>query len=293
MSTVAAPTLEDYTRSSWRRGLSLYLDHPFIHAGRWFGYMSRRLWPGRVLHFTDGDGNRYVSLKNNFTSLAVAVLGERDPNVMLFLRRWIRPGFVVCDVGANIGTYSLPLARLVGERGHVLAFEPNRSTRACLRQNLRQNLLHNVSVVPAAAGPASGSARLVVTADNLGEVHLASPAQRGDVTVDVATIDAEVERRGLRRVDFIKLDVEGFELAALRGATRTLAANPRLLIQTEIVPAHSARYGFSPADLTAFFATFGFRPHACDDHGQMTLIPTTLGSVDVFWARDLNTTRSD
>ncbi len=102
MRTAATTTLEDYSRSSWRRGLDLYLEHPFIHAGRWFRYMSRRAWPGRAMYFTDGDGNRYVSPKNYFTSLAVAVLGQRDPNVMLFLRQWIRPGFVVCDVGANI-----------------------------------------------------------------------------------------------------------------------------------------------------------------------------------------------
>ncbi len=283
----AATTLDEYTRSSWRRGLALYLDHPVIHAGRWFRYMSRRAWPGRLVRFTDGDGNRYVSLKNNFTSLAVAVLGQRDPNVMRFLQTWIRPGYVVCDVGANIGTYTIPLARLVGRRGHVVAFEPNRPTRACLRKNLRQNGLSHVSVIGAAAGAGAGVASLVIT-DNLGEVHLAPAPEAGVPCVQVTTLDAEVTRLGLRRVDFIKLDVEGFELAALQGAIRTLAENPCVLVQTEIVPAHAVRYGFSIADLTQFFAQRGFSPHVCDESGRMHPVRDRLpaGEADWFWARD-------
>lgn len=239
------------------------------------------------MYFADGDGNRYVSPKNNFTSFAVAVLGQRDPNVMLFLRRWIRPGFVVCDVGANIGTYTIPLARLVGSRGCVLAFEPNRPTRACLRQNIRQNRLENVSVVAAAAGEAVKTASLIVT-ENLGEVHLAPEPAGGEHTVLVSTIDAEVARSGLRQVDFIKVDIEGYELAALRGAVRTLTGNPAILVQTEIVPAHSARYGFSVADLTAFFAPLGLKPHTCDASGRMHPVTTRLptAEADWFWARE-------
>jgi FkbM family methyltransferase len=287
MSAIATPTAEDYTRNSWRRGAALYLEHPFINGARWFRYMSRRFWPGRVLRFTDGGGNRYLSMKNNFTSFAVAVLGERDPDVMRFLRRWIRPGFVACDIGANVGTYTVPLARLVGPAGHVIAFEPNRPTCACLRQNIRQNRLTNVTLLRAAAGPEAGVAGLIVTADNFGEVHLAPPGGAETARVNVTTVDIEVARLGLPRVDFIKIDVEGFELAALRGATRTLEENTRLVVQTEIVPAHSARYGFDVEDLVAFFAAHGYAPYTCDSAGRFHPVkphaPRT--EADWFWAR--------
>jgi len=282
-----AATLADYTRNSWRRGAALYLEHPFVNGARWFRYLSRRLWPGRVLRFTDGQGNRYLSMKSNFTSFAVAVLGERDPNVMRFLRRWVRPGFVACDIGANIGTYTVPLARLVGPSGHVVSFEPNRPTHACLRQNIRQNRLANVTLLRAAAGPESGTAGLVVTADNFGEVHLAPPGGVETARVAVTTVDAEVARLRLHRVDFIKIDVEGFELAALRGATRTLANNANLVVQTEIVPSHSARYGFEVADLVAFFSAHGYAPYTCDPLGQMHPVATAAPEfeADWFWAR--------
>jgi len=288
----AAATLADYTRSSWRRGAALYLEHPFSHGGRWFSYMSRRLWPGRVLRFTDSEGNRYVSMKNNFTSFAVAVLGERDPDVMRFLRRWIRPGFVALDVGANIGTYAVPLARLVGPTGRVVAFEPNRPTCACLRQNVRQNRLGNVRIIRAAVGEYPGHSDLVVNAVNCGEVHLAPAATAPDAAttrtrVVVTTLDAECARLALPRVDFIKIDVEGFELAALRGAVAMLAANPRIVVQTEIIPAHAARYGFDVAELVAFFAARGFKPHACDETGRMhAVVPDRPpAEADWFWAR--------
>jgi FkbM family methyltransferase len=288
----SAATLADYTRSSWRRGAALYLEHPFIHGGRWFRYMSRRLWPGRVLRFTDGEGNRYVSMKNNFTSFAVAVLGERDPDVMRFLRRWVRPGFIALDVGANIGTYAIPLARLVGPTGRVVAFEPNRPTCACLRQNVRQNRLGNIRVVRAAVGEHPGHSDLVVNAENFGEVHLAPAATTPEAAITrarvvVTTLDAECARLALPRVDFIKIDVEGFELAALRGAVAVLAANPRIVVQTEIIPAHAARYGFDVAELVAFFAARGFKPHACDETGRMhAVVPDRPpAEADWFWAR--------
>ena len=300
MTPSVSSTLSDYTRESWRRGFDLYIEHPFVHAGRWFSYMSRRFWPGRVLRFTDGRGNRYVSMKNNFTSFAVAVLGERDPNVMRFLRRWVQPGFVACDIGANIGTYTVPLSRLVGPTGHVLAFEPNRPTCACLRQNIRQNRLGNVTILRAAAGPETGVANLVVTANNFGEVHLApaaflslaseardSATTPGTARVAVTTVDSEVARLGLTRVDFIKIDVEGFELAALRGAANTLATNANLVVQTEIVPAHAARYHFDVADLAAFFHGYGYTPYACDTEGVMHPVDPVApqAEADWFWSR--------
>ncbi len=275
--------------SAWRRGFDLYLEHPVANAGRWFHYLARRIWPGRALRFTDADGNRYMSMKNNFTALAVAVLGDRDPNVARFLRRWVRPGFVAFDIGANIGTYTVPLSRLVGPTGRVVAFEPNRPTFACLRHNVRQNRLANVVALRAAAGPHPGRAALVVTDANYGEVHLAPGVPAADQPgVTVTTVDTEVARLGLERVDFIKLDVEGFELAALRGARDTLARTSDLVVQTEIVAAHAARYGFGLEELVAFFAELGYRPFVCDAQGHMqasTEVGAAPQASDWFWAR--------
>jgi hypothetical protein len=102
-------------------------------------------------------------------------------------------------------------------------------------------------------------------------------------TTTVTMIDAEVERPALRRVDLVKLDVEGFELAALHGATRTLAGNPDLIVQTEIVPAHPARCGFSATDMIRFLSGFGFHPHACDDEGRLHPVSETAPGDEAYW----------
>lgn len=293
-ATSPLPATDDHVLSSWRRGFALYRAHPFRNAGRYFSFMARKLWPGRTIRFVDGEGNCFVSMKNNFTSFAVAVIGERDPNVMLFLRRWLRPGAIVLDVGANIGTYAIPIARIVGPSGRVVAFEPNRPTRACLRQNLRLNRIGHVTLVPHAVGAQVGRAQLVVTERNLGEVHLAPVKTAGGAHVSVTTLDAEVARLGLRRVDFIKIDVEGHELAALRGAQELLRCQPRLVVQTEIVPAHLARYGASPAALQEFFAALGYRPYRCDETGTMHPLDaaTAADEPDWFWARSAEVLRT-
>jgi len=290
--TATGPVADDYVWSSWRRGFWLYWQHPFIHAGRYLGFMTRRFIPGRVVQFTDGTGNRFVSMKNNFTAMAVAVLGERDPDVMRFLRSWLRPGGVTLDVGANIGTYAIPLARLVGPGGRVIAFEPNRPTRACLRHNVRLNQANNVLVVSSAVGAVSGRQGLVVTADNAGEVHLAPrDADHGRADVRVTTLDEEMSRLGIPAVDYIKLDIEGYELAALRGATRILRESPRLVVQTEIVLAHLQRYGFTLEDLVGFFAGLGYRPYECSAEGIMRPVDpqTEHREPDWFWARSPDT----
>lgn len=286
------PVCEDYTWSSWRRGFALYSQHPFVHAGRYFGFMARRLFSGRTVRFRDGSGNRFVSMRHNFTALAVAVLGERDPDVMRFLRQWLRPGSVVLDVGANVGTYAIPLARIVGPAGRVIAFEPNRPTRACLRHNLRLNRVANAVVVPCAVGARTGRQALVVTGANAGEVHLAPGAtDRETIPVRVTTLDTEAARLGITTVDYIKLDIEGYELAALHGATQILRDSPRLVVQTEIVAAHLRRYGFAIADLVAFFRQYGYQPFACSADGIMRPIdPDEINpEPDWFWARSAET----
>lgn len=141
----------------------------------------------------------------------------------------IRPGDVVLDVGGNLGTSAMLFSRLAGERGRVVSFEPVYVD--LLERNVRENGLRNVTVVPLAVGDHCGEVEFAVTDEGIDS--RIDPAGRGGLrrTLPLVTIDEYCRREGVDRVDFIKMDIEGAEEAALRGAERTLRTlRPRLSI---------------------------------------------------------------
>lgn len=144
------------------------------------------------------------------------------------LRSVLRPGACGLDVGAYCGYFTLLMARGAGPSGRVFAFEPVPPNAAALRATLALNELPNVAVVEAAVTDTPGT----VT------IRVAGPAssvvgERGDpVVVEAVTIDGWAEASGLSAVDVVKLDVEGAELAALRGMASTLRIHrPQLVVE--------------------------------------------------------------
>lgn len=140
----------------------------------------------------------------------------------------IRPGDTVLDLGGNIGTSALLFACLAGPAGRVFSFEP--VFHRVLQKNLEANgAAGNVTVVPKAVSDAVGEAEFAVT--DVGVDSRLDPDGKGGLRrrVEVTTIDRFVEEEKLDRVDFIKMDIEGAEEPALRGAARTLRRfRPRL-----------------------------------------------------------------
>jgi len=138
-------------------------------------------------------------------------------------------GDVVLDIGAYKGETALWFADRVGPEGLVLALEPGLQTGVVLRRNIERNLsaaMAPIRVLPYAAGAHEGPARFIATADSSSTVSI-----EGDVTVAMTTVDAMVVEQHLGRVDFIKMDIEGGEVDALRGAEETLKKfTPRLAI---------------------------------------------------------------
>lgn len=129
----------------------------------------------------------------------------------------IRPGDTVLDLGGNFGTSALTFARCTGPGGRVFSFEP--AFAEPLRRTLADNGVGNATVIPDAVGDTPGEMDFYVS--DAGIDSRLSNEPRGGVhrRVRVVTLDAFVESAGLDRVDFIKVDIEGAEELAIRGAT--------------------------------------------------------------------------
>ncbi|MBA3806660.1 MAG: FkbM family methyltransferase [Acidobacteria bacterium] len=154
-------------------------------------------------------------------------LGQNyDAPVAAFIREHIKPGALCFDIGANVGVYVLQFAHWSGATGRVVAFEPNPGALKSLHRHIELNGLgERVRVVPAAVGASAGKATLFASGtagmSRLGAPNKLIAAQTKELSVTVVTLDEFCEAEGLEP-DWLFLDIEGFEFAALEGARRLI-----------------------------------------------------------------------
>ena len=181
----------------------------------------------------------------------------------------VREGETAIDIGANYGLYSYYLSRAVGSHGHVYAFEPIPYTARVFKKIARLLRFKNVRLIQMACGDQNGRLKFnVPIQDNgaiiAGTVHIgtrdnARPGKERHarfektkaVFCEVVRIDDFVP--GLTEVSFVKSDVEGADLYALRGAAELLRKH-RPLVVCEINPWFLEGYGLSVNDLVGFFS---------------------------------------
>ncbi len=162
-----------------------------------------------------------------------------------FIRRAIKPGATVVDVGANIGYVSMLLSRQVGETGHVLSYEPVRETFQILQHNMRTLQLENVNAFNVALSAEEGTALMGIPqyaagGENLYESHLLEKEEDAGeeraVRVEKRTLDGAC--LSYESVGFVKIDAEGHEWEVLRGGEKLIARDrPTLLIESGDDPA--------------------------------------------------------
>jgi FkbM family methyltransferase len=194
-----------------------------------------------------------------------------DARLAEWLRGRVKPGQTTLDVGANVGVYVLQFAHWSRPNGRVIALEPNPSARAVLEKHVRLNGLESrVEIVPAAVGATAGEATLFAAdTDGMSRLGTPNPLLEGrttPITVPIVTLDDLCASRRLVP-DWLFLDIEGFEIAALTGARRLLSAvRERLRLVVEMHPDAWEVAGSSRSEAEALFREF--RLHAEPLSGQ-------------------------
>jgi FkbM family methyltransferase len=269
----------------WLRGSEIYAAAPLTSLARlirWVIMNSTR----REIAFATRDGLRFVSAPKNFTSFVLYLSGRRDPAIDRFIRGRIGAGAVFVDAGANIGAYTVPASRQVGPNGRVVAFEAHPVTYAYLARNIVLNTLGNVVGLNNALGSKPGWVEMDYQRSNPGETHVAADSTPTGTRVELVTLDDTMTRLGIARIEYLKIDVEGYELQVLRGARGIIDRSCGIVVQTELIEQHLRRYGTTVADVVAFLRELGFTPHMVHRDGSAKVVAQGMALPDdAIWLR--------
>jgi FkbM family methyltransferase len=180
---------------------------------------------------------------------------EKEP---AFLLHWLRPGMTVIDIGANLGVYSLPLARRVGPHGMVFAYEPGAEPRAFLAESRTINRADNLHLIAAAVSDRPREGRLVHgSSSELNSLEGDGPGE----DIWITSLDTEDGTRGWSSVDFIKIDAEGEEERILEGGKSFFERNSPL-VMFEIKAHHGVNETLSSAFRQRGYASYRLLPGA-------------------------------
>jgi len=203
-----------------------------------------------------------------------------------FVERLLQPEMTVLDIGAHHGFYTLLAAKRVGSGGTVIAFEPSARERRVLRIHCTLNRCRNVRILPLALGAENGSSDLyVVEKWAAGCNSLRPPAAdvRANTTreqVRVARLDDQLALLKIDHVDFMKLDVEGGELAVLQGAQQLLARRPRPVILAEVQDVRTQPWGYRAREIIDYLRERGYQWFHISPEGFLEELDVTGNTYD-------------
>lgn len=242
---------KDYLESRYRRVLYENNNHEELHR---LGVLRQKIHPPTEVYLVDIKPESAISMKANICQqycgdIYYGIGFEKDE--LNLVKKLLSHGDVFFDVGANIGVYTLIASQLVGDNGQVHSFEPLPDVNDLLNTNVRLNKCNNVTVNPFAVGDRDGTTQIFINAQNalssLGNTNRGAVLQSQNVRI--VTLDSYSSSANLSRIDFLKIDVEGFEGHVLRGAEEILDRSTNLIVMSELAKKNFKPLGFSVKDV--------------------------------------------
>lgn len=175
---------------------------------------------------------------------------------------------VIVDVGANLGVFSLLLAKQHPHR-EVHAFEPSPSTFQALKKNISHNGVDNVVANEKAVGDVDEWTSFQADPESRATARFSGESSAHAVEVSCVQLDTYLEQHDVDRVAFLKVDVEGFEMSVFRGARSLLKEHRASMVYFEVCPGMSQQAGYGPTDATAFLDTCGYSLFRIESGGTL------------------------
>jgi FkbM family methyltransferase len=274
------------TRSSLLEAALLsYGIHFPDHTRKWWLHAKLRKWagvaPNREVEVLRR-GIRWLLNPADFAHDGLFWLGTKDTWDIYHLRRLVKAGDVILDVGANFGYYALSLAKALDGRCVVHALEPDPANFDRLRRHIERNGLEDcVRAHRLGVSDRAGTANLNRHPGNSGHSALVPDGEVQGVTL--TTLDAFCRERELARLDVLILDVEGYEERALKGAAGTLGRFKPLVV-VELFPPVMNRQGSNPEAAARILTGLGYQLFAArrDRLEPLTTMPTADHGVNAF-----------
>jgi len=169
----------------------------------------------------------------------------------------LKKGDTVVDAGAHFGVFTCKAAKIVGDGGEVIAIEPEESNVELLQRNIKMNNLTNVIVIQRALWSRKDRIKFHLSSDSRG--HSVFTGEDNFVTIEADTLDNILEELKVDKVDFIKMNIEGAEIEALKGMGKTLRNKD---VKLAIEAYHKIEGSLTYKAVTSYLKELGFKAPA-------------------------------
>jgi len=207
-----------------------------------------------------------------------------NPLVFWTLRNFVKPRLTDCienelkkksvfvDVGANIGFYSILASKKVGKNGKVFSFEPEHKNHRLLRKNIRRNHRKNIVPLKKVVGEKDGKISFYINKDNPSD-HRAYNNNENWKHIELDSVNLDnFFKESNHKVDFVKIDVQGFEESVLNGMKQIIHKNKQIKIIMEFWPVALESAGTKPEKIISYLDKEGFKFYPIRENGKYSRV---------------------
>ena len=208
--------------------------------------------------------NGYIIFLDPNDSLRISINRSYEKFPLEIARKEIKKGDVVLDLGANIGYHTINFSRMVGENGKIFSFEPEPNNFELLKKNVEVNNCKNVTLVKKAVSNKNGRSRLYLSEENTADNRtFNSGDDRKFIEIDEIKLDDYFKNFG-KKINFIKMNIQGSEIAAIEGMKNIITKQKQLKILFEFTPYLHKLFGTEPRELLELFGDLNFKLYSLD-----------------------------